>query len=99
MALSNGHERSLHTELLPYGFEKIDPFTRSTYPTTPFFERRLYSKRIPAHQTELAAAPLPRGRLTGPVVFVSKLMEIWHLKVDDVVRLLGHEIGDRDYVQ
>jgi len=26
-------------------------------------------------------------------------MEIWHLKVDDIVRLLGYEIGDVDYIQ
>src|SRR5712692_12089496 len=91
MALSNGHERSLHTKQPPpFGFEKTDPVARSIYLPTPFSERQqLYSKKILNYQTEFAATSLPKGRLTGPVVFVSKLTEIWHLKVGDIARLLG----------
>ena len=39
-----------------------------------------------------------RKRLIGPVQFVLKLMEFWHLTPDQVVGLLGFDENDADHV-
>ena len=38
------------------------------------------------------------GRLSGPVQFIRKLMEFWHLDDTDVVALLGFDPWDTEYV-
>lgn len=40
----------------------------------------------------------PRGRLTGPVQFLSKLISLWNLERDAACTLLGYEKSDHDYV-
>lgn len=40
----------------------------------------------------------PPVRLTGPVQFIVKLLELWHLEKHDAVGLLGFDRMDSDYV-
>ena len=46
--------------------------------------------------------PFPREenrlRLTGPIQFVLRLMQFWHLETADIVGLLGFDPADLDYV-
>ena len=44
------------------------------------------------------SAPERKARLTGPVQFINKLLETWHLNSEDAVPLLGHESSEKSYV-
>ena len=37
-------------------------------------------------------------RLTGPIVFINRLIDTWNLKESDATFLLGYEKTDHDYV-
>jgi Protein of unknown function (DUF2384) len=42
---------------------------------------------------------LPRGRITGPVVTFARLLNQWHLNLQDAAILLGSEPSDLSYVR
>lgn len=39
------------------------------------------------------------GRLSGPVQFFLKLLELWHLDSEDACKLLGYELADIQHVE
>jgi len=47
---------------------------------------------------EPGSAPYPPGRLTGPIQFFARLLELWLLSPEDACYLLGYEAKDRGLV-
>ena len=52
----------------------------------------------PPHESAGDAPGEASNRLAGPVQFVLKLLELWHLEADDAVGLLGFDPMDADHV-
>lgn len=62
----------------------------------------IFKKVLGASMDRTWVAPGSSGeaprRLTGPVQFVRKLMDSWHLDNEDVIRLLGCDPEDFEYI-
>ncbi len=68
----------------------MDPYSGKGYE---FLRTNIFSSE------RLPTSAYPRGRLTGHVQFLSKLLELWHLKSLDACILLGYENKDQNYVE
>ena len=54
---------------------------------------------VPQEESAQEQPRFPRGRITGPVKFIAKLLDAWHLDTADACALLGYEVQDRQHVE